>query len=451
MINEQLICKKLDLALTSEHVFSFFADLQYAIFLDSANPAHPNNRFNIIVIDPISLIEVKNNVTFVDRNQAVCDGFSAIHQAISPFVKDKAPFDLPFSGGALGLFSYDLGRSIEVMPEIAENDIDLGQMLVGIYPDALIFDHHKNQWFYIAQPFCDSETRLNTYLAPLTGAQSERIPFALTTKWQSNLSKDGYGERFNKVQEYLKSGDCYQINLAQRFDASFTGNPWLAYCKLRSANQAPFSAYINTGEQQILSLSPERFIQVKEGQVETKPIKGTVPRSQDARIDDANKARLASSTKDRAENVMIVDLLRNDLGKVAKPGTVEVPKLFDIESFNAVHHLVSTVTSTLADGYTAIDQLKAAFPGGSITGAPKIRAMEIIEELEPHRRSIYCGSIGYISACGTMDTSITIRTLVCEKGKIYCWAGGGVVADSTLESELQETYDKVNRILPVLE
>lgn len=451
MINEQLICKKLDLALTSEHVFSFFADLQYAIFLDSANPAHPNNRFDIIVIDPISLIEVKNNVTYVDNHQAECDGFSAIHHAISAFVKDKAPFDLPFSGGALGLFSYDLGRSIEVMPEIAKNDIDLGQMLVGIYPDALIFDHHENQWFYIAQPCCDSETRLNEYLAPLTGAEGERKPFALTTKWQSNLTKDGYGERFNKVQEYLKSGDCYQINLAQRFDASFTGNPWLAYCKLRSANQAPFSAYINTGEQQILSLSPERFIQVKERQVETKPIKGTVPRSQDAHIDDANKARLANSTKDRAENVMIVDLLRNDLGKVAKAGTVEVPKLFDIESFNAVHHLVSTVTSTLADGYSAIDQLKAAFPGGSITGAPKIRAMEIIEELEPHRRSIYCGSIGYISACGTMDTSITIRTLVCEKGKIYCWAGGGVVADSTLESELQETYDKVNRILPVLE
>ena len=286
---------------------------------------------------------------------------------------------------------------------------------------------------------------------PLKSALIEWTPFALTTKWQSNLTKGGYGERFNKVQEYLKSGDCYQINLAQRFDASFTGNPWLAYCQLRSANQAPFSAYINTGEQQILSLSPERFIQVNGRKVETKPIKGTVPRSQDAHIDDANKTRLANSTKDRAENVMIVDLLRNDLGKVAKAGTVAVPKLFEIESFNAVHHLVSTVTSKLADAFSAVDQLKAAFPGGSITGAPKIRAMEIIEELEPHRRSIYCGSIGYISACGAMDTSITIRTLVCENKQIYCWAGGGVVADSTLESELQETYDKVNRILPVLE
>ena len=452
MINEQLICKKLDITLTSEQVFSFFADLQYAIYLDSANQNHPNNRFDIIAINPIKVIEVRNNNAFVDGNEVTEDGFKAIEHCLAAFSRDNAPFELPFTGGALGLFSYDLGRAIEVMPTHAQNDIDLSQMVVGIYPDALIYDHYKNQWYYICQPNCEDIARLTFLRSTIAqNTQPKRTAFSLKTNWQSNLSKDGYSKRFNQVQDYLKSGDCYQINLAQRFKANFMWHPWLAYQKLRQANQAPFSAYINTGAQQILSLSPERFIQVKEGRVETKPIKGTVPRSPDATIDNENKVRLSNSTKDRAENVMIVDLLRNDLGKVAEPGSVEVPKLFEIESFNAVHHLVSTVTSKLADAFSAVDQLKAAFPGGSITGAPKIRAMEIIEELEPHRRSIYCGSIGYISACGTMDTSITIRTLVCENKQIYCWAGGGVVADSTLESELQETYDKVNRILPVLE
>ena len=196
--------------------------------------------------------------------------------------------------------------------------------------------------------------------------------------------------------------------------------------------------------------STKRFIAVHDNKVETKPIKGTLPRKADA-LEDAKQATLlANSTKDRAENVMIVDLLRNDLGKVAKPGSVVVPSLFAIESFPAVHHLVSTVTSTLDEGKTAVDQLEAAFPGGSITGAPKVRAMEIIEELEPHRRSIYCGSIGYISACGNMDTSITIRTLVTHQQQIHCWAGGGIVADSKVELEYQETYDKVNKILPIL-
>jgi len=207
----------------------------------------------------------------------------------------------------------------------------------------------------------------------------------------------------------------------------------------------------------ILSVSPERFLQCKQSKVQSKPIKGTMPRSANKTQDKKNALILASSAKDRAENLMIVDLLRNDISKVCKPNSVVVPKLFDIESFPAVHHLVSTVEGELAEQYSSYDLLRGAFPGGSITGAPKIRAMEIIEQLEPHRRSVYCGSIGYISSCGTMDTSITIRTLIAElsiendkHNKLYCWAGGGLVADSTATSEYQETFDKVNRILPVL-
>ena len=215
-------------------------------------------------------------------------------------------------------------------------------------------------------------------------------------------------------------------------------------------NNAPFSAYLNIDDIKVLSISPERFIQIKQNKVQTKPIKGTRPRSNDPTQDEKNKRSLSLANKDKAENLMIVDLLRNDISRACKPGSVKVPKLFDIESFPAVHHLVSTIEGELAEDKSAIDLIRGAFPGGSITGAPKIRAMEIIEELEPHRRNIYCGSIGYISACGNMDTSITIRTLTCLNGRIICNAGGGIVADSVCDEEYQETFDKVNKILPVL-
>jgi para-aminobenzoate synthetase component 1 len=323
-------------------------------------------------------------------------------------------------------------------------------MAIGLYLDALIYDKQQQSWFYVSQPNTNRLALYEQYLNTHANSQVNTQSFALNSDWQSNMSKKEYATKFAQIEEYLKSGDCYQINLAQRFNAQFEGSPWAAYIKLREANKAPFSSFINHPQGAILSISPERFISVNNNVVETKPIKGTLPRKADALEDQRQAQILAASAKDRAENVMIVDLLRNDLGKVAKPGSVHVPSLFAIESFPAVHHLVSTVTSELDEGKTAVDQLEAAFPGGSITGAPKIRAMEIIEELEPHRRSIYCGSIGYLSACGNMDTSITIRTLVCHKAQIYCWAGGGIVADSKVELEYQETYDKVNKILPLL-
>ena len=259
-----------------------------------------------------------------------------------------------------------------------------------------------------------------------------------------------YATKFSAVQQYLQAGDCYQINLAQRWQADYQGSEWQAFLKLDQQNQAPFSAFIRLDDIAVLSVSPERFLQVNDKQIETKPIKGTRPRSLDSKQDQANAVELVNAEKDQAENLMIVDLLRNDIGRVAKPGSVKVPKLFAIESFPAVHHLVSTITATLDDRFNAIDLLRASFPGGSITGAPKIRAMEIIEELEPHRRHIYCGSIGYISAHGVMDTSITIRTLAAYEGKLHAWAGGGIVADSQCEAEYQETFDKLAKILPIL-
>ncbi|WP_273049864.1 aminodeoxychorismate synthase component I [Pseudoalteromonas sp.] len=446
MLNNKNNCIKLAIKQSCIDVFAHFAHLPYAILLDSANSEHINSRFDIIAIEPQSTLEVKNNKSFLNNIESSDNCFEIMNNELSHLDKTKASYDLPFNGGWLGYFGYDLGRTIESMPTIAIEDINLPQMAIGLYLDALIYDKKQQSWFYVSQPNVNRIALYKQYL----DTSVTNLNFKLSSDWYSNMSKNEYAEKFAIIEEYLKSGDCYQINLAQRFNAQFEGSPWAAYVNLREANKAPFSSFINHPQGSILSISPERFISVNNNVVETKPIKGTLPRKADALEDQRQAQILAASAKDRAENVMIVDLLRNDLSKVAKPGSVHVPSLFAIETFPAVHHLVSTVTSVLDEGKTAVDQLKAAFPGGSITGAPKIRAMEIIEELEPHRRSIYCGSIGYLSACGNMDTSITIRTLVCHKAQIYCWAGGGIVADSKVELEYQETYDKVNKILPLL-
>jgi len=446
MLNNKKNCTKLAITQNCIDVFAHFSHLPYAILLDSANSNHINSRFDIIAIEPQSTLEVKNNQSFFNNIESNQSCFEIMNSELLKLDCTKAGYDLPFNGGWLGYFGYDLGRTIESMPSKAINDINLPQMAIGLYLDALIYDKHQQSWFYVSQPNVDRLALYQQYLDKSVTSKN----FALNSQWQSNMSQADYASKFAKIEDYLKSGDCYQINLAQRFSAHYKGSPWSAYIKLREANKAPFSSFINHPQGAILSISPERFILVNNNKVETKPIKGTLPRKADALEDQHQANLLANSAKDRAENVMIVDLLRNDLGKVAKPGSVNVPSLFAIESFPAVHHLVSTVTSELDEDKTAVDQLKAAFPGGSITGAPKIRAMEIIEELEPHRRSIYCGSIGYLSACGNMDTSITIRTLVCHNQQIYCWAGGGIVADSKVELEYQETYDKVNKILPLL-
>lgn len=446
MLNNEKNCVKLAITQNCIDVFAHFAHLPYAVLLDSANSEHINSRFDIIAIEPSSILEVDNNQSFLNQQPDARSPFSIMNAELNKLSSQKAANNLPFNGGWLGYFGYDLGRIIENIPTTAAHDITLPQMAVGLYVDALIYDKHQQSWFYVSQSKVNRLALYEQHLAE----KVNNTDFALTTDWQSNMSEKTYAEKFAHINAYLKSGDCYQINLAQRFNAGFKGSPWQAYKKLRDANKAPFSSFINHPRGAILSISPERFIAVNNNIVETKPIKGTLPRMADAIADQQQARALASSTKDRAENVMIVDLLRNDLGKVAKPGSVKVPSLFAIESFPAVHHLVSTVTAELDEGKTAVDQLEAAFPGGSITGAPKIRAMEIIEELEPHRRSIYCGSIGYLSACGNMDTSITIRTLVCHNQQIYCWAGGGIVADSKVELEYQETYDKVNKILPLL-
>lgn len=443
----------------AKQLFSHIESVPWAMLLRSASESHVDSRYDILVAQPIATFETIGAKTTVNVNETCevseSDPFELLdqyQQQLLPAISEHP--ELPFVGGALGYFSYDLGRRVEALPSLAKRDISAPDMAVGLYEWAVIVDHKLKAAFLVGQNIdthWDWLTQQQSQSQQAEQAERTHQKFGLTTPWQSNMTEQSYANKFDSVQEYLLSGDCYQINLAQRFNAQYQGSEWLAYEKLEKYNSTPFSGFIRLAGCTILSVSPERFLELNSGTIETKPIKGTRPRSENSMIDDANAQDLLTAEKDQAENLMIVDLLRNDIGRVAKPGSVHVPKLFDIESFPAVHHLVSTIRAELDVHHSAHDLLRACFPGGSITGAPKVRAMQIIEELEPHRRSAYCGSIGYISRNGRMDTSITIRTLVAENNTLYAWAGGGVVFDSDCVSEYQETLDKLSRILPVLE
>jgi para-aminobenzoate synthetase component 1 len=462
--------------INSSELFSHLSDLPWSIWLDSCDNDHVDSQFDIMVWDPIVTLCTQLPISDqVKDKHSLTTTINHIHKSVIHSKED--PLDLlnkaikstfsniiispeisfPFKGGAVGCFSYDLGREFEVLPELCEEDINLPNMSVGIYNKTIIFDNKNNTFHLLCLEHerSDIEAFLFTSLETKSIVDTTKSPepdtsFILHSDWVSNMSEDEYAQKFNKVHNYILEGDCYQINLAQRFTSKYSGDEFEAYKTLRKENNAPFSAFIRLNNSAILSVSPERFLQLNDQHIQSKPIKGTLPRHTSPIKDKEAAERLKLSTKDRAENLMIVDLLRNDISKVCESGSVAVPKLFNIESFPAVHHLVSTVEGKLSSEFNATDLLRGAFPGGSITGAPKIRAMEIIEELEPHRRSTYCGSIGYISACGNMDTSITIRTLICENNNIHCWAGGGLVADSVLANEYQETFDKVKKIIPTL-
>jgi len=443
-----------------QELFRVFSDQPWAMWLDSCQSNHIDSRYDIIVWQP--------SITLTTTAQKTCIKYYSGDHLMQSHVSNDDPFALlkntqdtffdsydvqeeefPFKTGAVGYFSYDLGRRIEALPAKAVKDIDTPEMAIGIYHHAIIFDNQAQSFVLI----CRDEHRESiekSLLSKLSKPSKTTETFSLTSSWQANITKKEYQQKFARIQDHLLSGDCYQINLTQRFSSQYKGDEFQAYLALRESNKAPFSSFIRVDDHAILSISPERFLQLNQQRVQTKPIKGTMVRSPVKAIDAENAQTLKQSTKDQAENLMIVDLLRNDISKVCQPGSVKVPKLFDIESFPAVHHLVSTVEGILEQKYSACDLLRASFPGGSITGAPKISAMEIIDELEPQRRNIYCGSIGYISACGNMDTNITIRTLICQQSNIYCWAGGGIVADSEVNAEYQESLDKVNKILPVL-
>lgn len=413
------------------------------------------SRYDILVADPVVTLVDDGGTIQVGEAAAVHhvagDPFDLLREALSQPV---APLpDIPFAGGALGYWGYDLARRYHQLPARTADAADLPWMAVGIYDWAILVDHQEQEARLVSRlRYPQTEQRLEEVarLLQVGAAEAVEEPFRVRGAVHSNFTAMRYRQAFEAVQRYLHQGDCYQVNLAQRFSASSEGDAYPAYLELRRISPAPHAAFLDWPFAQIMCASPERFLQVRDGLVQTKPIKGTRPRHAERDEDVRLADDLRTHPKDRAENLMIVDLLRNDLGKDCEPGSVRTPALFELESYANVHHLVSTVQGRLRQDRDALDLLRDCFPGGSITGAPKLRAMEIIEELEPHGRGVYCGAIGYVGFDGAMDTNIAIRTLVHAGGEVRCWAGGGIVADSQWEEEYRETQDKASAMLELL-
>ena len=430
--------------------YAAIVDLPWAVWLDSTGLG----RYDILCAQPVTtLVTYGADTEIIDAagaRRSTDDPFTLLRRQLGEPV--AAMFDIPFAGGALGYWGYDLARRMMLLPAQAQDAKRLPDMAIGIYDWAIVLDHQEKTARLVSQQhFAETVTLLPDILARLQNQPPlQKNDFQVHGKVQSNFTPNSYAAAFAQVQHYLRAGDCYQVNLAQRFSAIASGDALSAYLTLRSLSPAPYSAFLNLPHAQILCASPERFLSVQYGSVETKPIKGTRPRSSDAQQDSQLAEELRNHPKDRAENLMIVDLLRSDLGKSCVPGSVHVPKLFGVESFANVHHLVSTVKGKLAEGHDALHVLRDCFPGGSVTGAPKQRAMQIIEQLEPNHRGIYCGAIGYVGFDGNMDSNIVIRTLVYSDKEIHCWAGGGIVADSEVTAEYQETLDKAAGMLKLL-
>jgi para-aminobenzoate synthetase component 1 len=428
----------------------YFAAIRHApgaVLLDSARPSAERGRFDLLSAWPAAQLQPAD----AETGLAYLARLRACLAELGPAQLPDG-LELPFAGGLIGYLSYDFGRRLEHLPQPTRDDLHLADAQLGLYHWALISDHRLRTSQLVFHPALAAAERQRLITLFAQPAAAPRAPFKLTSAFSGDITPEQYRYAFGRIQDYIQAGDCYQVNLTQRFRARCQGDPWSAYQALRAACPTPFSGFQTLADGScLLSFSPERFIEVNGRQVETRPIKGTRPRGHTPQSDAANAAELLASAKDRSENLMIVDLLRNDLGRTCRTGSVRVPELFALESYPNVHHMVSSVTGELAEGKDCLDLLGGSFPGGSITGAPKIRAMQIIDEVEPSQRALYCGSMLYLDVRGHMDSSIAIRSLLIKDGQASCWGGGAIVADSQWEAEYQESIFKVKVLLDTLQ
>jgi para-aminobenzoate synthetase component 1 len=448
---KQLTIEELPYQLDSAPLFACLLDLPQPVYLDSARPYSTRGRYDIFSAAPVHSIITGKSLVNTDGYPSNLNYFNSLRLALNEHIPTISnDYHLPFIGGAIGYLGYDLGRQLEQLPITTANPHALPDAAMGLYRWAVIVDHVLQRSLLVAHPSTDPTLLQDLRIRLKSAVSSQQPAFTLQSPFAASHSRQHYKQAFDRIQHYIQAGDCYQINLSQQFSARYSGSPWQAYLAMRAAAAAPYSAYMRLQDSEILCLSPERFVHVSNQRVTTSPIKGTIARGHDRASDEALARQLLNSSKDRAENLMIVDLLRNDLGKACLPGSIQVDELFALQSFETVHHLVSTISGQLATDQDPIALLAGCFPGGSITGAPKVRAMQIIEELESHRRSVYCGSMGYISCDGQLDFNIAIRTMLCEAQTIHCWAGGGIVADSECDSEYQECITKIEKLMAAL-
>jgi para-aminobenzoate synthetase component 1 len=468
MVKRFPLVEEISTPLTAPQLFESFKGRPFRFFLDSGMDPGKLGRYSFMGSDHFLVLKSRGReITIVENGRLRRENgnpFDVIHELLAAYSLEKPTIDMPFLGGAVGYFSYDLCHFIERLPASAIDDLELPECYLAFYDVLVAVDHMLGKTYVVSTGFPEQDearriTRAKERLREIRDRISES---RLTTVepslfsvdegmvLRSNFTQGDYLKAVERAREYICAGDIFQVNLSQRFEVALNVPSYDLYRRLRQINPAPFASYLDFDEVKVVSASPERFLMVQGDRVETRPIKGTRPRSSTPARDEALARELLSSAKDRAENVMIVDLERNDIGRVCRYGTVRVTELAVLETYPTVFHLTSTVVGRLRRGKSRIDLLKAAFPGGSITGAPKVRAMEIIDELEPTRRGVYTGSIGYLSFGGDMDLNIVIRTILVKGKRAYFQVGGGIVYDSEPEAEYQETLDKARALVQAL-
>ncbi len=441
-------------ALSAADAFERISQRDHAFFLDSGDYFNGLGRFSFIGCEPFLIFQSRGRTVRLHRAgsplQVIeADPFDVLRELLNQYRQEALDLDIPFTGGAVGYFSYDMGRLIEKLPSKTVDDLNLPECYLAFYDSLIAFDHLKGKQYIVSADDAGAE-RLMRVLS-----QPPPSPTPLPTRHvkgslKSNFTREEYLRTVEKTREYILNGDIFQANLSQRFEAPLPTLPYDLYRRLRSINPAPFATYLNFDGVKIISASPERFLKLEGDRIQTRPIKGTRPRGKNPAEDARLAAELLASPKDHAENAMIVDLERNDLGRVSIYGSVRMTELAALETCPTVFHLTSMVEGRLRQGLDRIDLLRAAFPGGSISGAPKVRAMQIIEELEPTRRSVYTGAIGYLGFNGGLDLNIAIRTILAVGERAYFQVGGGIVYDSDPEAEYQETFDKARALIAAL-
>jgi len=464
------LLKEIYTQLSPSEIFEIFCNEPFSYFLDGGMDPGKLGRYSFIGSSPFLIIKTRgSDITILENGanrQIIGNPLDFLGELLQKYHFEKTLLPVPFTGGAVGYLSYDLCHFVERLPSRAIDDLQLPECYFGFYDCGLAFDNLSGKTYAYSTGLPEqneparmekAQRRLDEFILIIEKAtygyqsNTEKGSNAIPLKIHSNFTRDNYLKAVERARQYIIDGDIFEVNLSQRFEAEIQITPYDLYRRLRRINPAPFASYLNFNEVKVVGASPERFLRKSGDMVETRPIKGTRRRGNTPEEDEKLSKELLSSSKDRAENIMIVDLERNDLGRVCRYGSVRVSELTILETFPTVFHLTSTVEGRLNEDKTCIDLLHATFPGGSITGAPKVRSMEIIDELEPTRRSVYTGSIGYLGFNGDIDLNIVIRTFLLKGGKAYFQAGGAVVYDSNPAEEYQETLDKVKALFTALE
>ena len=438
-----------------ENIVDILRDKNFPFYLDSGGYFKNLGKYSFFGFDPVLTFKFKNNQIDIFENSVSksikAEPFLFLKEIIEKYKTDKGSKRFPFQGGFVGYLSYELGKYIEKLPDTRVDDYNMPEFYFGLYDVIYVYDFLENKFYIAGYNFGrNSEKKIELYKKCLKKLQSAKTDFKIGKSLLSNFTKKEFKNIINRAKEYIYAGDIYQVNLSQRFHTDFSGDAYSFYKSFRRLSPAPFGAFLDYGDFQILSNSPERYLLIKDSHIETRPIKGTRKRGKNSEEDEVLIKELINSEKDKAEHLMIVDLERNDLGRIARFNTVKVSEFEIVETYANVHHMVSTVEAEINPIFHVVDCIKNSYPGGSITGAPKIRSMEIIDELEPTYRSVYTGSIGYISLDGDLDLNIAIRTAIIKDNKVFFQVGGGIVADSDPEEEFIETIVKAESFTKTL-